>query len=408
MRTFTISNSEIGCNASQIRGCARQSKSLGPHTIRDAAGNSGFLNVDLSLPDLQIFRVANLFDYSNICLATHLEDKRVIALIDPTINALYGESIRGYLDVHSIENLVLTLPTRNVNENNKSLHILESLAERISMYQPCGSDILLLIGGGVVLDVGGFLASIYRRGLDYISIPTTLLAVVDAGISPKTAINVAGIKNLLGTIHPPQLVLYDPKLLKSITHLDFCNGITEILKVAIVGSRPMFDYLSETPVHVLKEACFGSRTSNILEDAIELFLNLKWTGPYFGNKPASIRSFGHSFSRELESASNFALSHGQAVSVEMAVATFLSINRGMLSHDEGSRIINCLLHLGLPMFCHECNAENIWKMVFEAKALAGRPFYFPVPTRIGDGAFLDSFTLTELSDAISTASCCNM
>jgi len=341
-----------------------------------------------------------LFEPNNDCLAECLIGKRVFVLIDPTVGDFYGEKIRGYLRHYRIPVAYLKLKRQSRNENNKSLSVLQDLALQMHRWQPRVGDLLLLIGGGVIMDLGGFLASIYRRGLKYIAIPSSLLAIVDASVSPKTAINVAGIKNLFGTQHPPSEVLYDPTLLRTLRHGDFCNGVAEVLKVALVGDESLFDHLSRTPVQVLKEEFCGQRASSILENSIQLFLNLKWTGPFYGNKPASIRAFGHGFSRELETASHFALSHGSAVSVEMAVATHLSVQRGVLSSSESARIMACFRHLGLPTSYEGCNANMIWKQVFAEKFERHIPFYYPIVERIGKGTFLNRFSRDDLANAI--------
>ena len=369
----------------------------------DPFGNRGFKVLDDEFPEFGVFRVPDLFDLQNACLVEHIGGKRVFVLVDPVVDLLYARQIQAYFDAYGIEHVNLTLERQEFNENNKSLEVMESLAVQMHLHDPGKDDLLLLIGGGVVMDSGGFLASVYRRGLNYISIPTTLLAIVDASISPKTAINVGGFKNLLGTKHPPKLVLYDPQLLRSLPHHDFCSGMAEVLKVAIVGDKKLFGHLSETPVNVLKEEVCGERGSSIVEDAIEVFLDLKWTGPYYGNRPASIRAFGHGFSRELETASHFALAHGQAVAIEMAGATRLSFDRGILSASDMDRIFACFLHLNLPTHCACLDPQGIWKKVFEPMAQSGKNFYFPIPKEIGVGAFLDHFTQTELADAIEAA-----
>jgi 3-dehydroquinate synthetase len=348
-----------------------------------------------------VMRCDGVFCKFNPVLARRIGSRRVFVVEDPKVHELYGQEIRSYFEYYGIECFRFALPLQQNNELNKDMAIAAEISTALQDSGLRHSDLIILVGGGVVKDVGAFVAKAFRRGVPMFVIPTTLLAMVDAAPSPKCAVNVQGRKNLWSDRHYPEVVFYDPRFLTSLNDDEFREGLAEIAKVAIIGSENLFHHLETQSVSALRKELCSETAVAMLADAVLLFLALKWTGPYYGNQPASIRSFGHGFEREMETLSGFSLRHGSAVSVEMFTATRLARNLGKLEGHDCMRIQALLCHLGLPATSEFCNADIIWERVFRRRWADGVNFYYPIPTRVGSGGFLDCFSFEDFSRAIN-------
>jgi 3-dehydroquinate synthase len=369
-------------------------------------GNYGFKIADGG-NDYDVIKCQNLFNKFNPTLAKRIGLSRVYMVIDPKVYGYWEKQISEYFSHYQISTFKIVLTKMVISESMKDEVIYGEVMKQLWSFGATTEDKLLLIGGGTVMDLGGFVACTYRGGMPFIAIPTTLLAMVDAAPSPKCAVNVCGIKNLARRTYYPEVVLYDTAFLGTLNSKEFQEGLAEIVKVAIVGSESLCNRLFSQPLNALKNEICGLNSSSLVDEAILLFLELKWVGPYPNNNPASIRSYGHHFSRWLETTSRFILRHGQAVSVEMVVATHLAGNLGILSSKDRAKILGLLSHLGLSQTSVYCDADIIWRNVFAEDVARNKKLYFPVPSRVGEGTFVNSFTLGDLRKAIADASQCD-
>src|SRR3984893_10490516 len=171
------------------------------------------------------------------CLGKMLEDRRVFQVTGPPVRRCWAKVLLKSLSASGIEIGLLEMPD---GERSKRLATLEKLAEKLIQQGADRGITLIALGGGVVGDVTGFLASIYMRGIDVIQIPTTVLAQVDAAIGGKTGVNLVSGKNLLGTFHQPRAVLIDPALLETLPGREYRAGLYESLKCGIIGDAGLF------------------------------------------------------------------------------------------------------------------------------------------------------------------------
>jgi len=170
-------------------------------------------------------------------LAPLVEGRNIALVSDTRVSALYGNHVRKSLDIPSSKLLVLDVPE---GEESKTFSWINALATALAEKQFERGDFIIALGGGVVLDLAGFLASVYMRGIPYITIPTTLLSQVDVCIGGKVAVNHAGGRNLLGQFYHPQMVLVDPDFLRSLGQRDLKSGLAEVVKAAIIGDKMLF------------------------------------------------------------------------------------------------------------------------------------------------------------------------
>jgi len=260
-------------------------------------------------------------------------------------------AIRGYLERCSD---FLTLPREpeivpGGEEVKRGWEVVEKVMRTIGDEHLCRQSFVIAIGGGSVLDMVGFAASIVHRGLRLVRIPTTVLAQNDAGVGVKNGMNEHGMKNFVGTFAPPFAVLNDFDFLRTLDLKHWVGGIAEAFKVAIIKDRDFFFYLAE------KAAALRERDEAAMEETIKwcAFLHLEHIGtagdPFeFGS--ARPLDFGHWASHRLEVLSDYRIGHGQAVAVGIALDSVYAGELGLVSKDELDKIVGGLKEAGLPVW----------------------------------------------------------
>jgi len=203
---------------------------------------------------------------------------------------------------------------------------------------------LVGIGGGVITDITGYVASVYMRGVPFGFIPTTILAQVDASIGGKNGIDVGMYKNLVGVIRQPEFIFFDFSLLRSLPDEQWINGFAEIIKHACIRDKSLFDFLDQ---HDLKDF---QQDDSLLSKLIERNVVIKSDiveQDEFEDKDRKLLNFGHTLGHAIENV--FALPHGYAVSIGMVAATEISVQANMLTPEKKSRIVNLLNKYRLPV-----------------------------------------------------------
>ncbi len=261
-----------------------------------------------------------------------------------------------------------------VGESSKSIQQVEKLASEL-VQKGYGRDTVIVgLGGGMICDLAGFLSSIFCRGVPLILIPTTLLAMVDASIGGKTAVNVPEGKNLLGsTVFPESVILHLP-FLETLPDAEWENGIIEILKVGLLFDPDLFFHFSDLSL------------SSVIERAIEAKRRIVAQDPYDKGCRALL-NFGHTIGHALESLSNYTLSHGKAVAAGIVIESRLSHALGLLSQGD----LDAIEHRFPPVELSDEPEKILEKLSSDKKAKAGVP-HFVLLEEIGqayvkDGCF---------------------
>ena len=238
-----------------------------------------------------------------------------------------------------------------VGEGSKSFRAFEQVCEAIIAARIERGDLVVALGGGVIGDLAGFAASAVRRGLDYVQVPTTLLAQVDSSVGGKTAINSVHGKNLIGAFHQPILVLADSAALDTLPAREFRAGYAEVAKYALLGDAAFFSWLEANWRDVF--AGGNSHRSFAREHAIAVSCRGKAAIVARDERETGERALlnlGHTFGHALEVACGFSdrLLHGEAVAAGTALAFAFSARRGLIPHSEADRAIRHLTAVGLP------------------------------------------------------------
>ena len=214
-------------------------------------------------------------------------------------------------------------------ESNKSLEQLPPLIEQLRRAGVDRGTTLIAVGGGIIQDIAAFAASVYMRGLDWIYVPTTVLAMVDSCIGGKSSINVGPYKNLVGTFHPPQHIRIDPLLASTLPPEQFAGGLVEAAKICFCrGPQSFARYLSQTPAPLMSPAALEQVILESLQ-AKKHFIEID----EFDKKERLLLNFGHTFGHALEGASNYGIPHGIAVALGILCSFAFQRQRGIQTDD---------------------------------------------------------------------------
>lgn len=276
-------------------------------------------------------------------------------------------------------------------EASKNLRTMEKLFRACVNARLDRASTIIGFGGGVVTDMAGFLAATYMRGISFVSIPTTLLGMVDAAIGGKTGVDLAEGKNLVGAFWQPKLVWIDPALLKTLPEKEWRTGFAEIIKYGVIGSEPFFNWLES---RVRKNSHIQRWPARDVENAIAASAQMKARvvsadereTPLGGGR--EILNFGHTTGHALEAAFGFSgLTHGQAISIGMAVAGRIAINMNLgwqaLDHD---RMVKLLGMYGLPTAfprLTKSQKKKFWTSIYADKKNVDGRLRFVLPARLG-------------------------
>ena len=260
----------------------------------------------------------NILDRIGLIMARGNWAKRYFILTDTNVAALHGQKVHDTLAVMGLDPEMIEIPS---GEAAKSIQTCLEVVEKLIQAGADRTSALIALGGGVVGDITGFIASTYMRGIPYIQIPTTLLSQVDSSIGGKTAIDLPTGKNLMGSFHQPKAVFIDLSFLQTLPEREFKSGLAEIMKCGIIDDPALFaalesgvDEIARRDMDFLEKII--ARTCRIKKGIVEMDETEKGMRRYL--------NFGHTIGHAVEAKSDYSLSHGEAVSVGMVAAALLS------------------------------------------------------------------------------------
>ena len=295
---------------------------------------------------------------------------RVLLLTDDTVEALYAADVTASLTAAGFGVVRHVIPH---GEASKSGENLLSLLEKMATEHLTRSDILVALGGGVVGDLGGFAAAVYQRGIRFVQIPTTLLAMVDASVGGKTAIDLTAGKNLVGAFHQPSLVICDVECLGTLPPETFADGMAEVIKYAFIRDRALFDKLQGDATADMVETirlCVEDKRVLVEEDETD-------------KGARQLLNLGHTVGHAVEACSRFEISHGSAVAIGMVIITRAAERMGICAPEAPEALISLLTRYGLPVAC-PFTTEQLYAVALSDKKRAGGSITLAVPYGIAD------------------------
>jgi 3-dehydroquinate synthase len=323
---------------------------------------------------------------------------RPFVLTDARVGALHGAALKAAFSAVGPPPAFLTVPE---GETSKQLATFERLISELDRLGADRRAVLYCFGGGMVSDLGGFVASAYMRGIRYVNVATSLIGQLDAAVGGKVAVNTPVAKNLVGAFHHPSLVLCDPALLATLSPRDFRSGIAEAIKVAIIASPALFAFLSSRRDALV--ARDPAALSTLVLEAARLKMELVGIDPYERDLSRPL-NFGHTVGHALESAFAYrGLRHGEAVAVGMAIATELARRRRLLAAGVAAEILALLRRFDLADLVDDFPAERVAEHFRTIRQIRGGHLHFVLPVAIGRVEFSDDVATSELREAFLAA-----
>jgi len=314
-----------------------------------------------SLSDSQLLIGEDFRSFKN-----YLPDGQVIVLTDIQVNAFYGDAFAAYPMIEI-----------GCGESVKTLETIQYILNKLVEYKADRSTFLLVAGGGIACDVGGFAASIFMRGIRFGFISTTLLSQVDASVGGKNGVNLGGYKNMVGTFNQPEFVICDPAMLQTLQPEDLNCGFAEIVKHTLIADAEMFNFFEKEAKKALQ------LDSDVIEKLILNSIEIKAAIVNKDEKEQGERrklNLGHTFGHAAEKV--LKIPHGNAVSLGLVVAARLSVSNGLLTIKELQRIINLLKMLNLPVEIPSKKEEILAALEMDKKK-EGKQIHFVLMKGIG-------------------------
>ena len=282
-------------------------------------------------------------------------------------------------------------------ERAKRLSELEKLAQKMVRLGADRRSVVVALGGGVVGDVGGFLASIYMRGIPVVQVPTTLLAQVDSAVGGKTGVNLQAGKNLLGTFHQPLAVFADPEVLATLPERGYRAGLFEAMKYGVIRNPEIFNLMEKNRAVLLK------RRSDVLETLIAECIRVKAdvvSGDERESGERRILNFGHTVGHALEAETGYSrLLHGEAVGWGMIAACMIGLSNVITDDATARRIIDLVLAYG-PLPRLDVDPKRVFKRLLSDKKAVGGVPHFVLATAIGETEIVSNVPREYVMEAV--------
>lgn len=312
----------------------------------------------------------------------NLQGRKICIVSDSVVAPLYLDTVKNSLAEVSD---CITEYVFEAGEKSKNLNIVKSLYEFLILNKFERRDILVALGGGVVGDLTGFTAATYLRGIDFIQVPTTLLAQVDSSIGGKTGVDFDSYKNMVGAFYMPRLVYINISTLNTLDERIFNSGFGEIIKHAYIKDSEYLDYIKNNTVNIM------SRQPGCLEEIIYKSCVIK--GNVVEKDPTEkgdrmLLNFGHTLGHAIEKLSGFALYHGECVVLGMICALYISKKRGSITDAEYESAIRLFKDFNYPMTVSGIKVNEVVDVSKNDKKMSAGKIRFVLLNAVGD-AYID-------------------
>ena len=318
--------------------------------------------------------------FSSLVKYIDLDFSNIFLIVDSNIYDLHPKKFHEFKNILVVESV----------EDSKSLSYVDTLIYKLILLGCNRSSFIVGVGGGVISDIAGFIASIYMRGVRFGFVPTTLLSITDASIGGKNGVNFKGIKNIIGTINEPEFLLIDFSFLKTLNDFELSNGYSEIIKRACISSNKLFSLLESVEID-----CKKNSFKEILKDSIKIKISVI-NNDLNEKNSRKLLNFGHTFGHAIEA--KYKISHGEAISLGIILATNISSRFGYLNDNSAIvRITNLLNKFNLPTDIQCYNKESLLYYVTKDKKSKGKYIDFVVLNNIGN-AEVKSILIDKILD----------
>ncbi len=322
------------------------------------------------------------------------EGRKLCIVTDSQVGPLYGGQVKEELEK---EGMQTELYTFSAGEENKNLDTVRSLYTFLIEKHFDRKDCLIALGGGVTGDLTGFAAATYLRGIDFVQIPTTLLAQVDSSIGGKTGVDFDGYKNMVGAFHMPRLVYMNLSTLATLEARQFYSGFAEAMKSALIADARYYEWL----IANMYEIC--DREPDTLAELVRRSCEIK--RKIVENDPEekgerALLNLGHTIGHAIERAKDFSLTHGECVALGCVAAAFISWKKELLPMEEYYEIRDMFVPFNLPISVDELDPQHILSLTKSDKKMENGQIRFILLQKIGKAVIDRSVTDEQILAAV--------
>ena len=317
--------------------------------------------------------------------------KKALIISDTNVFPLYGERVKNSLEANGFETFSHVFIA---GEKSKTLQTVSGMIKALCEAELSRNDIVVALGGGVVGDMAGFASAIYLRGIDFVQIPTTLLACVDSSVGGKTGCDLDFGKNLIGAFHNPKLVIIDPTTLKTLPERYKNDGIGEVVKYAFIKSEKLYSTLVSCEN-------FDDVLSDVIYDCVDIKRQVV-ENDFTEKGERMLLNFGHTLAHAIEKYENYeGLAHGEAVGIGMLKITRASEKNGLTEKGTADKLEALLKKFSLPTVS-PCKTEELISIMLYDKKRRGDRLNLVLTSNVGK-AFVKPVAINELKGFLSEA-----
>ena len=326
--------------------------------------------------------------------AFDVENRRVAVIADTNTAVLFGDTVKGILEGHCRK---VILHVFAAGEMNKTLDTVKEIYKKLIEEQFDRKDLLIALGGGVVGDITGYAAATYLRGVDFIQIPTTLIAQSDSSIGGKTGVDFDGYKNMVGAFYMPKLVYMNIGTLKELDDRQFYAGFAEVMKHGLIKDAAFYEWLLDKMYEI------HDRDLEVLEEMVIRSCGVKKL--VVEKDPTekgdrALLNFGHTIGHAIEKAMNFEMLHGECISLGMVAAAYISWKHNWLSMDEYYEVRDMFVPFNLPISIDTIAPEEILRLTKSDKKMEAGQIKFVLLKKVGKAVIDRNVTDEEILEAV--------
>ena len=326
----------------------------------------------------------------------NISNKRLCIVTETNVGPLYAKQLKDLIEPHCKKIIIHQF---TAGESRKNVDTINEIYETLITNQFDRNDMLIALGGGVAGDMTGFAAATYLRGIDFIQVPTSLLAQVDSSIGGKTGVDFKAYKNMVGAFYMPKLVYMNLSTLNSLPEREYLSGMGEIIKHGLIKDQEYFLWLSENRQKIIE------KDYETLKQMIYVSCNIKRV--VVENDPKekgerALLNFGHTIGHAVEKVKDFQLLHGECVTIGLAAASYLSKIKGYISDADYSNILSVISDFKLPVTTDLVKAEEVVKATLNDKKMDSGVIKFILIHGIGNGVIDRTITQELMLEAVET------
>lgn len=327
--------------------------------------------------------------------AFDIENKKLCIITDSKVKGLYADDVEAALKdkckgifVYAFQN----------GEQSKNLDTVKGIYEFLIQNKFDRKDMLLALGGGVTGDITGFAAATYLRGIDFVQIPTTLLAQSDSSVGGKTGVDFNQYKNMVGAFYMPRLIYMNIATLKTLDDRQYYSGMAEILKHGLIKSSGFYEWIIDN-MYEIHERRLETLEEMLFESCKIKKLVVEKDPTEKGDR--ALLNFGHTIGHAIEKYKNFELSHGECVALGSVAAAYISWKRDMLTKDEYYEIRDMFVPFNLPISIENIDPEEVMRLTLSDKKMEGDNIKFILLKKVGKAVIDKTVTREEIMAGIN-------